>query len=280
QEGPESSDGSESAVSPDDPAEDEGGSPAGEPLPDEEADESEGTGDRGDTDLGDDSAESDDLGGEEAGESGEPKDYGTPSQVAEQVDDILGHAASSDVPKVARPEDTHADRAAINTAVQQGKYFDSPSTEISGVFERREGYVGGAWSTDFNGSRYEEHVGLKVDLTVPEPLVAEALLRMRTTFDNNARRKDTNHLKSGRVNPRTLGKRAWSGDERLFRKRTLPGRKSYFVLVGVDVSGSTAGPNIALLKKSAAIQAELLHRAGIPFAVAAHTASAEDNSRN
>jgi cobalamin biosynthesis protein CobT len=94
---------------------------------------------------------------------------------------------------------------------------------------------------------------------------------MRVAFADNARGKDVYHLKSGKINGKVLGKRAPGGDERLFRKKIMPGKRDYFVLLGLDISGSTVGRNIALIKAAAHAQAELLARMGIKFAIYAHS---------
>ena len=65
------------------------------------------------------------------------------------------------------------------------------------------------------------------------PSSGPALLRMRVAFADNQRGKQLNHLKSGKINGRVLGKRAHLGDERLFRKKIMPGKKDYFVLLGL-----------------------------------------------
>jgi cobalamin biosynthesis protein CobT len=70
-----------------------------------------------------------------------------------------------------------------------------------------------------------------------------------------------------------LGKRAPFNDPRLFQKKRLPGKRSYAVLLGIDISGSTIGVNIALAKKAAYAQSELCNRLGIDFAVYAHSAT-------
>lgn len=53
----------------------------------------------------------------------------------------------------------------------------------------------------------------------------------------------------------------------------MPGKRSYAVLIGIDISGSTIGVNIALAKQAAYAQAELCSRLGIDFAVYAHSAT-------
>ena len=86
------------------------------------------------------------------------------------------------------------------------------------------------------------------------------------------------HKKTGKVDARVLGKRAHSNDPRLFKQKILPGKKDYFVLLMLDVSGSNIGESIILLKKAAFAQATLLDRLGIKFAVVAHSAYLHDPS--
>lgn len=170
---------------------------------------------------------------------------------------------------------------AIDRAIVQGVYFETPSRNVYGVREHYYGkplIVGShnfsqAWDHTF-GREYgltKKQRGVTTDLEIPEAILGPALLRMRVAFADNQRGKNESHLRSGRVNPRVLGKRAPLGDDRLFRKKTLPGKKDYFVLIGMDVSGSTIGTNIALEKRAVMAQAELCHRMGIRFAILAHS---------
>lgn len=68
------------------------------------------------------------------------------------------------------------------------------------------------------------------------------------------------------------------GDLKVFRQKLRPGKKDYFVVIGLDVSGSTArgmGSGnrqvIDLIKEAAFAQAELCNRLGVRFAVYAHS---------
>jgi cobalamin biosynthesis protein CobT len=135
--------------------------------------------------------------------------------------------------------------------------------------------VSQAWdhSAWFYAGHSKSQLGIEGDFDPSEQILGPALLRMRVAFTDNARGKDKAHLKSGRVNGRVLGRRAWADDERLFQRRTQPGKKSYFVLIGMDISGSTLGRNIILEKRAVMAQAELCHRMGVKFAVIAHTGS-------
>jgi hypothetical protein len=62
-----------------------------------------------------------------------------------------------------------------------------------------------------------------------------------------------------------------TGNRRAFRRIDKPRKKSYAVLIGVDLSGSTGGTRERELRRMAYAQASLLAGLGIRFAVAGHT---------
>ena len=184
-----------------------------------------------------------------------------------------------ETPKRVYEEEANAD--AIDRAIVQGIYFETPSRFIYGVREHRfdkpiivEGEnLSQAWnhSAWYYAGHSKAQLGIDGDFDPSEQILGPALIRMRVAFSDNARGKSQAHLKSGRVNGRVLGRRAWTDDERLFRRSIQPGKKSYFVLIGMDISGSTLGRNIILEKRAVMAQAELCHRMGVKFAVIAHT---------
>jgi cobalamin biosynthesis protein CobT len=177
-----------------------------------------------------------------------------------------------------KPQTLEAQEAeqAVDVAIVQGMYFEKPSQHVRGVNVHRidDGEETRGW-----GHAHLHRLGINdwesgvnTDTQVAESILGPALLRMRRAFADNQRAAMQRHLKSGRVNTSTLGKRAWGDDDRLFQKKRVPGRKDYFVLIGVDISGSTVGVNLKLAKRAAMAQAELCARAGVKFAVYAHTA--------
>ena len=179
------------------------------------------------------------------------------------------------------------DNTAMEVAVIQGLYFETPSNNVIGVRENRFGkptdtsMVGtpNSWENSERAARNtRKFYGIDGNFDTPEELLGPALLRMRVAFTDNQRGKTTAHLKSGRVNSRILGKRAPAGDPRLFKKRTQPGKKNYFVLIMVDISGSTMGENLVLEKRAVMAQANLLSRMGIKFAIVAHSGTYIDTS--
>lgn len=181
--------------------------------------------------------------------------------------------------------DTKADQRksmekAVESAIVQSVYFEKPSERIFGLkvwkYEDREADVVNrpwhAWGGNLYGGGYASLRGQRID-PVGEAVLGPALMRMRLVFSDNKRTKHNRNQRSGRIDTRTLGKRAWSGDDRLFGQKVVPNKKDYFVALFLDVSGSTRGVNLKMIKEAALAQAELCHRMGIKFAVYAHTGS-------
>lgn len=215
---------------------------------------------------------------------GEPLSMGDPDEVGLQLMEWMEHAEK---PKEIQARQA-AEEEAVDLAIIQGIYFETPSRNIHGVREHYYDdpiYVKGintamAWSheqwTGWHIDRSE--LGLDGDFDAPESILGPALLRMRVAFSENQRGKELRHLKAGKVDAKVLGKRAFHDDERIFRRRVLPGKRNYFVLIGMDVSGSTIGKNIAIEKMAVMAQCQLLARMGIQFAVFAHSGGFTDPS--
>lgn len=201
---------------------------------------------------------------------------------ANEVEEALkqwGHH-EDDPPKTAQEvRKEEDDREAIDRAIIQGMYFETPSREVYGVHEYNfnDPEPGGAWEHSvYTATGYSlKSLGIDGEFDPPESIMGPALLQMRRTFSDNARGSDLRNLRGGRVNTKVLGRRAPFGDDRLFTKRRMPGKKKYFVVIGADISGSTVGMNIALEKRAVTAQAELCSRLGIDFAIYGHTGSSE-----
>ena len=213
--------------------------------------------------------------------------FGNHEYIHEAVADAINNTHYADSDKSA--EQVAVDKA-LDIAIIQGLYFETPSLKVSDVrifeYENQDKYPGtNAWKgmdqdygyrqTSYAGMR--EQLGIDCDLDIPETVLGPATMQTRRTFDENRRAKNERNLKSGKIRSQALGRRAWSGDERLFQKKTQPGKRSYAVLIGVDISGSTVGVNIALAKRAAMAQAELCYRADVNFALWCHTT---DNTFN
>jgi hypothetical protein len=214
-------------------------------------------------------------------------DYGTPEDAAKGLTVLHDEGLR---PKSVNARRQRNDEAALDQAIVQGLYFETPSRRIHGVrvhhFDKPmwDGgkLVSSAWAAHFDTGRswtdyLKEQAGIHVNLDLPESVLGPALMRMRRVFDDNKRADKDRNRKSGRVDSRVLGKRAWKGnDERLFHRRNLPGKRDYAVLIGVDVSGSTIGENLALAKRAARAQGELCHRLGIKWSMFAHSGNLHD----
>jgi hypothetical protein len=183
-----------------------------------------------------------------------------------------------------RPDHIKEEAAAgkeMDRAIVQGLYFETPSRKVFGVREHyydqpvMVGDINMSQGWDTSGYSHwgysKKQLGIEGDFTCEEAILGPALLKMRVAFADNKRGHDMRNRKSGKVDARVLGKRVHFNDARLFKKRSIPGKKDYFVLIGIDISGSTIGENIMLAKRAAMAQAELCFRSGITFAVYAHS---------
>lgn len=261
---------------PTDPAEqssdltDEPAGTGGTPFSQPESDEVDP--DTGDPVDGDSTADKDS--GEAAAPSLPPPDPevdGTPDDI-EQLLRVFGrHEPQADNTPSGRHEE-HANTEAIEMALEQMDHFDKPSLNIAGVKIHEHDRTGSWLDTRFNRGHRS-----RGSIDVPERILTASLQRMRLAFVENRRGKIVNNLFDGKVDGRTLGRKVPTGDERVFRKKVQPGRRDYFVVVGVDCSGSTAEEigggmiRLDMMKAAVAAQCELLHRLGIPFAVYGHS---------
>ncbi len=234
-----------------------------------EADEAEATsateaGAEGDEAGADEGADAEEP---EAGEPEPPDQEGTPEEVARALEVFGGHAPLSEHEQSEQDEKD----AEIDRAVVQVDHFDAPSQAVAGIRLHDPDTTDGLrrW-----GAAWNRYSGTP-DVKVAERYLGPALQQMRLTFAENQAGKRQRNLKAGpSINNRVLAKRAPIGDPRVFSKRTLPGRRNYFVVLGLDVSASTSDDGrIHLIKAAAMAQAELLHRVGVPFAVYAHSAN-------
>jgi hypothetical protein len=231
----------------------------------------------------DDDLDSDD---EEPIDSGADDGYGGTSVIEEESDEPEPEMGTPyDLDPIVKKWGQHeekpksieqsTDEAAVERAIVQGIYFTKPSKKIWGVREHFYGHPiiinGMEYSIAWGRYKHAKRVGQESELDIPEGVLQPSLLRMRRAFTDNAQGAIDANKKSGRVNARVLGRRAWNDDDRLFYKKTMPGKKDYFVVLGMDISGSTVGKNIALEKRAIMAQAILLDRVGIPFEIFAHT---------
>lgn len=170
---------------------------------------------------------------------------------------------------------TSEEQHAIAVAVIQGLYFETPSVGVASVYEHSYSPDARGWDSRKFDADEKLWYGITCDMDVSEKVLGPALLKTRRIFSDNKNAAYQPNLRSGRVNGKVLGKRAWSDDDRLFGKKRVPAKQDYAVLIMMDISSSNLGDNLALLKRSVFAQAELCQRVGIKFAIVAHSASME-----
>lgn len=250
-------------------------------------DESDITDEDGFIDTGADDGQG---GTELVGDDTPPPPHGSPEEVR------VGLIKFGDHEEKPKTMEQKAAENAVDVAILQGLYFETPSGTILTVREHRwnqpvlcdhEGCEGRpfnyseAWdSYGFRQAMSRRARGVEGELDVPENILGPALMRMRVAFADNMRGKNEAHRRSGKINPKVLGKRAPLGDDRLFRRKVLPGKKDYHVIIGMDISGSTIGRNLHLEKRAVAAQAELCRRLGVSFSIYAHSGNFWDHQKN
>ena len=181
---------------------------------------------------------------------GNPWDAGREAQ--ELLEKIVGHTG----PEMG--EDTRDERRMVESVIGTSDHSDTPSRQLSSV----------------NVAKPESASRKKIEIS--ETILGPALLHLRKALENNQRTSFDRNRKSGRIAASALGRRAWNDDPRLFHKKVIPGKRDYAVVIGVDISGSTAwSSTLSVELKAAHAQAELCARVGIKFAVFAHTGSVD-----
>jgi len=207
------------------------------------------------------------LGGIQVVEAPLPE-YGDDKQMELAMDSVHEQTiANGDAVQESEP-----DRSAVEMAVIQGMYFETPSAIVSEVNEYKISDDGiNCFNVGEQLDPYERiELGIECDTEVSESILGPNLLALRRIFSDNKTTKMERNRRSGKVNSKSLGRRAWSNDDRLFQKKRLPGKRDYAVMIGIDISSSNLGANLALVKRTAMAQAELCHRLGVKFAVYAH----------
>lgn len=202
---------------------------------------------------------------------------GTPSDIEHLFRLFGGHESHEANPSEAVEEELFSE--AVDMSLRQMDFFDSPSFNVNGVNVHRmdDDHLHIAFS---DGIRRAPSA---TTIEVPETIISGSLSQLRVVFQDNRRARHEVNRKSGKVNARVLATRVPTQDERIFKKTTQPGRKDYFVVIGIDCSGSTAAPydpsdygspRLDLIKMAVYAKAEMLHRLAIPFALYAHSGSA------
>lgn len=221
------------------------------------------------------------------GDDPAPTDYGSPDDVGDIVKQFGGHtevddfdADESGIDHQHFDEEDHShedqysrqnrelmERKAVELATKQSSRFDNPSRGLAGLEVIQYPQPAIKWGT--TAKRGVKPPSQRIAAYMPgEALMGEAVMRARLVFEANQRAKEQRNLKAGRVDGRVLGRRAPFGDPRIMSKRTIPGRRDYFYVIGVDCSGSTDWyERHHRIKRAVMAQATLLDRVGAKFAI-------------
>lgn len=206
----------------------------------------------------------------DAGTPGDPDNKGVPNQPATPKElEKLGEILDCEAAFPTENSQPREDLKAIEIAVMQALWFEGPSVRIGGVhvhtyrdrfskdeeFLMDDGWTGGA----------------KVSRLIPsESVISRATMHARIVFSDNKRTKVVRNKKAGRIAAGKLHRAALE-DERLFARKERPGKRDYFGVIMLDISGSNSSGTINLVREMAMAQGELLHRLGVPFEMYAHT---------
>lgn len=292
----------------------DGSDPSGDVDPDAEAESEAGLGDGGEADGDLDEAEGDgdeplaearrEVKGEDVWEEDNPElqgvnhgvengvenefdpaEYGSPDEVLEALEKFHGHGHEEEIDAEllgeTLPTEAEAKKIveAVATAVAQAMVFDCSSLNVRGVRVIKYPHTPFQWPSTY---RYEDPI-TPAEFMPSEAIIGPALMQARLVFSENKRAKNIGNLRTGKINTSVLGRRAALGDDRLFKRKILPGKRDYFVVIGIDCSGSTGtGFRMERIKRAAFAKAELLNRLGIKFAIYGHTGgtSNADNPRD
>lgn len=202
------------------------------------------------------------------------REDGTPDEVGRVLTQFGGHDdAASSSPSGKIEEDIGMSMRdwhnAVERMMQQMDLFDQPSLNINFINISDYEPGKGPWA-----DRYGRAARTTVDAN--EALMADATHRLRMLLKENERGRWETNLRRGRLNTKALGQRAPVGDDRVFRKKTQPGKRDYFIHLGMDTSGSTCrkiegGVLLDSMKAATGAMATMLSRLGIAFSVTAHS---------
>lgn len=239
---------------------------------------------------GDDSEVEDDVRdcGPDEGDESDPADF-TPGTLEELIAAIqagslhemfddestdnfaMGHSVLNKHPD---PIEAEMWAAALLVAALQAHWFEGPSEQVGGVRIIEYGENNGVAGFNIANVR-------NTDLAPPYSVVGPIVNKGRVAFSPNKRNRYESGLKSGKINPRAL-RRIPSGADDLFRKKHVAAKRSYHVIITMDVSGSTASEapsehfpdqsTLDMMQRSVFAQAEALDKLNISFEVWAHTA--------
>lgn len=176
---------------------------------------------------------------------------------------------------------------ALKGAIKRAAWFDGPSETVAGVqvVTYPSEHPEYPWTpSPEDGWTVEE---LAAEQSVVGPIVNKGAI----VFAANRKTRYEGGLRSGKINVRAIPRQVPFDGDKIFRRKTVPAKRSYHVVITMDISGSTASvPNslysrriqprpgerrpcvLNLAQRAVFAQAEALHRLGISFEIWAHTA--------
>jgi hypothetical protein len=207
-------------------------------------------------------ASQDDPDAETDDEQGDGQEEGPTDQ---EIQDMIEQALRDFLDMVGHGEDKEQEpekEDALERAIKQSD-FDEPSENLDRVEVK-----------DYSEEWSQRDPGCHLE--VPESVIARPKNHLRVVFAENRKVGLEGSLKSG---PRLDNKhlhRVGSDDFRIFGRRSIPKRRDWFVVVGLDISSSN-NSNGALrpMKEAASAVGQMLQQLGVKFVMEAHTSTAE-----
>lgn len=164
-------------------------------------------------------------------------------------------------------EPTSYEERAATELVESALSFDGVLDHIDGSLVMAT--ISDTARTRYNGTLIGDRGGA---YDLPTEIMAPAAQRMRLALAANRKIGNQRGLTSGpRLDAKTLGYRIPTGDDRIFARRSIPKKRDWTVLIGIDASGSTASGALETEKAVAIGIGDLLTQLGIPFSMFAHT---------
>jgi cobalamin biosynthesis protein CobT len=259
-------------------AEGEGGSGDSPSEPDDDGGESESKGSSSGDDEASDDGDSDDH---DKGERSQPRRAARQSELDRLVKYLTGHdreIEQTETPEELEGTDSYETGTPEQNEERLSKVLDAAwlldhiPRNIAGIkeFGKGEGEAFEKWG-------YRD--GHTID-RVPESIIGKSVMQARIAFGNNARVTHQRNQRSGKINGNVLGKRAALGDDRLFGRKITPDKRNYHVLMGLDISYSTANGNIYHIQRAASALADVCARVGVDFSIYAHSTVEPDDWYN
>jgi len=191
------------------------------------------------------------------GESGSADDGPSEDEIADEVEKAMGGASGHPegvpdetdfVPPSAGAggggHSSASDEDYLNEifkiAIQQMRDFDAPSNNVDSVHMRDvdDSISAGTYSHFYTSTQARQSEMNGTTQIIPG-IVGPGVSRLRRIFDKNKAASFDRNRKRGRVAKRGLARKIVAKDDRIFQKKTEATERDYFVVIMLDMSGST-----------------------------------------